>query len=71
MRVSVTLCRFFFGVTTRLNASFCSFASRGGSGMQNGLPPADPPFIADMELYKAAAATELSCDCPAEGFGGP
>uniref|UniRef100_A0A182KIV7 Uncharacterized protein n=1 Tax=Anopheles christyi TaxID=43041 RepID=A0A182KIV7_9DIPT len=38
MRVSVTLCRFFFGVTTRLSASFCSgLCSRGsGGGRQKG-----------------------------------
>lgn len=38
--------------------------------MQNGFPLVAPPFIADIELYSAAAATEFIGDGPG-GFGGP
>lgn len=56
--VSVTLCLFFFGATTRLKASFCSGKlSRDSADKQSGLTFGTP--IPLMEEYNAAAAAGL------------
>ena len=60
IRVSVTLCRFFFVGTTKLSASFCSGAAVSGriSAMQKGLK-CELPRLLVMDEYSAAAAAAL------------